>query len=94
MENGGRVLPFFCVQRAAAGYSFRTTRQGLPTATTFSGISFVTTLPAPMTLLLPMLTPGKTQTLPPIQTLLPTAIGRAVSIPRLRSAAASGWAAV
>ena len=34
----------------------RSTLQGLPTATTPEGISFVTTLPAPMTVLEPMVT--------------------------------------
>ena len=34
------------------------TRQGLPTATTLAGMSFVTTLPAPITEFLPIRTPG------------------------------------
>ena len=34
------------------------TRQGFPTATLLSGMSLVTTLPEPITTLLPMLTPG------------------------------------
>ena len=37
----------------------RKTRQGLPTATTPAGMSLVTTDPAPMTLLSPMVTPGR-----------------------------------
>ena len=35
------------------------TLQGLPTATTLSGMSFVTTLPAPITVFLPIVTPFK-----------------------------------
>ena len=59
----------------------RRTRQGLPTATLLAGMSRVTTLPAPMTQLSPMVTPGKTVQLPPNQTLLPTVIGFANSTP-------------
>ena len=40
----------------------RSTRHGLPTATTLAGTSFVTTLPAPITVLSPMVTPGRTIT--------------------------------
>lgn len=48
----------------------RRTRHGLPNATTSAGISRVTTLPAPMTVLSPMLTP-ETITVPaPIQAVL------------------------
>lgn len=52
------------------------TRQGLPTATQFSGIERVTTLPAPITLFLPMTTPGKRIAPPPIQTLSSILTGR------------------
>jgi len=45
--------------------------QGFPKASTLSGISFVTTLPAPIVTLLPMVIPGKTTVLPPIHTLSP-----------------------
>ena len=51
------------------------TDEGLPTATELSGMSFATTLPPPMTTLLPMVTPGITCTPAPIQTLSPTVIG-------------------
>jgi len=44
---------------------------GLPKASMLSGISFVTKLPAPIVTLLPMVIPGKTTVLPPIQTLSP-----------------------
>ena len=53
----------------------RSTRQGLPAATTFAGMSRVTTLPAPTTTLSPMVTPGVTTVLPPNQTLFPMATG-------------------
>ena len=46
-----------------------------------SGISLTTTEPAPITTLLPIVTPPKTQTLPPIHTLSPTFIAFAVSKP-------------
>jgi hypothetical protein len=49
--------------------------QGFPKASMLSGISFVTTLPAPIVTLLPMVIPGKTTVLPPIQTLSPICIG-------------------
>ena len=68
----------------------RRTRQGLPTATTPEGISRVTTLPAPITVLSPIVTPGSTVTPAPIQTLLPTVIGRAISRPALRCSTSSG----
>ena len=68
----------------------RNTRQGLPTATTPAGISLVTTDPAPMTLLSPMVTPGQMTTLPPIQTLLPIRTGLPNSTPLMRGATATG----
>ncbi|KAL4736790.1 hypothetical protein BDV11DRAFT_207321 [Aspergillus similis] len=43
------------------------TLQGLPTATENGGISFVTTLPAPIVHPSPILTPGRITTFPPIQ---------------------------
>ena len=59
--------------------TFLITRQGLPTAIELAGISFVTTEPAPMVQLSPIVTPGNTVTLPPIYTLLPIVIGSAHS---------------
>lgn len=50
------------------------TLTGLPTATALSGMSWVTTAPAPITTLLPMVTPISTVALPPIHTLLPMTI--------------------
>ena len=52
-------------------------RAGTPAARELSGISFVTTDPAATTTLLPMLTPGRIVTFPPIQTSLPIDIGSA-----------------
>ena len=57
---------------------------GLPTAITPLGIFLLTTLPAPIIVLLPIVTPGKTETLAPIQTLSPIVIGRAISNPLIR----------
>ena len=56
---------------------FLITRAGLPAANTPSGMSCVTTDPAPMVEPQPILTPGKTVTLPPIHTLSPTCMGNA-----------------
>ena len=50
----------------------RITRQGLPAAKVWAGMSFVTTLPAPMTQPSPMVTPGQMTTLAPSHTSLPT----------------------
>lgn len=68
------LLHFFFIKRRnikfilSSGYFFLrfslTTRHGLPYAITLSGISLVTTLPAPMTVFWPMVTPGKI-TVPP-----------------------------
>ena len=54
----------------------RTMRQGFPKAITPAGMSCVTTLPAPITDPLPILTPCITTVLPPIQTSSPIVIGR------------------
>jgi len=59
-------------------------RQGLPTATRLAGMSRTTTLPAPITLLLPMVTPGQITQRPPIQTLCPIFTGFAASSPLRR----------
>ncbi len=55
----------------------RITRQGFPTANEFSGIDLLTTLPAPITEFLPIVTPGKIITPPPIQTLSSIVTGKA-----------------
>ena len=67
-----------------------TTRQGFPTASTPAGMSRVTTLPAPMVVSSPMVTPGQMIAPPPIHTRLPMVIGDASSGPAVRSAASSG----
>ena len=51
------------------------TLHGFPTAITLSGMSFVTTLPAPITTLSPIVTPGRMRAPPPIQTLSPIVTG-------------------
>lgn len=56
-------------------HSLRITLQGLPTAKLFGGISFVTTLPAPITLSSPIVTPGKIIAPVQIQTLSPIVTG-------------------
>ena len=53
----------------------RITRHGLPAATTPAGMSFVTTLPAPMTVPSPIVTPGQMIAPPPIQTSGPIVTG-------------------
>ena len=53
------------------------TRQGFPTATQSAGMERVTTLPAPMTLLRPIVTPGKIMAPPPIHTLSSIFMGSA-----------------
>ena len=53
----------------------RNTLQGLPAAKVFEGIDFVTTLPAPITQLLPISTPGQMTTLAPNQQLWPMVTG-------------------
>ncbi|KAH9898930.1 hypothetical protein F4778DRAFT_177860 [Xylariomycetidae sp. FL2044] len=57
------------------------------------GMSFVTTLPAPMVHPRPMVTPGRTMTLPPIQQSSPIVIGAPYSGPLvpLRTRGSVGW---
>ena len=72
----------------------RRIRQGFPAATTPEGISWVTTLPEPMTTLLPMVTPGLMTVFPPIQTEEPMVTGLPYSRSVLRTPASMGCAAV
>lgn len=58
------------------------------------GISFVTTLPAPMTALSPIVTPGKIVQFPPIQTFLPFVTGLANSTSNNHSFESNEWQAV
>src|SRR5690625_6941705 len=53
----------------------RITLHGLPAAKLLLGISFTTTLPAPITQLSPIVTPGQTTTFAPSQQSLPTLTG-------------------
>ena len=75
-------------------YGNRMTRQGFPAASTPAGISRVTTLPAPMTVLSPIVTPGLITVCPPIQTWLPMRTGFPYSSPVARAVGSSGWVAV
>ena len=70
------------------------TRHGLPTAIELAGMLCVTTDPAPMVQLSPMVTPGKMVTDPPIQQLLPMFTGSAHSLRELRSVGSVLWQAV
>ena len=68
-------------------------RQGTPAATTPAGMSWVTTLPAPMTEPLPMVTPPQTTALAPIQTFSSSVMGADVLMPSARWAASTEWPA-
>ena len=68
--------------------------QGLPAATTLSGIHLVTTEPAPIVTLLPIVTPGRIVTLPPIHTLSPILTGSAHSWRVFLSIGSVLWQAV
>ena len=57
--------------------NWRITLHGFPTATQFGGIVRFTTLPAPITLFSPMVTPGRRIQPPPIHTLSFISTGRA-----------------
>ena len=71
----------------SASVTLRNTRHGLPTATTPSGISLVTTLPAPITLPFPIVTPPQTVEFAPIHTSSPMVIALDVHIPSFLCAA-------
>ena len=87
-------LAFFSSQLNDRSLSFsvmvRITRQGFPPAMTLDGISFVTTLPAAMILMSPMVTPGVMVTPPQIHTLFPTVIGHAYSSHSFRRSTSEG----
>ncbi|PSR94229.1 hypothetical protein BD289DRAFT_149051 [Coniella lustricola] len=61
----------------------RMNRAGLPATHVNGSTSFVTTLPAPTVLPLPIVTPGRTMTLPPNQQSSPMVMGLPVSGPRV-----------
>ena len=79
-----------CHKSASACVMGRMTRQGFPAATTWLGISWVTTEPEPMTTSSPIVTPGLMTTLPPIQTSEPIVTGLAYSRLVLRTSASMG----
>ena len=73
-NQGGASLVFahpFSAISTENAYTVRITLQGFPTAKLFGGMFFVTTLPAPIMLLLPIVTPGSTMAPVHIQTLSP-----------------------
>lgn len=72
---------------------FLNIRQGFPAATTPDGISWVTTLPAPITVSSPIVTPLSMVLPPPIQTLFPMLTGSGIKAPAIRSAESSEWLA-
>src|SRR5699024_2310682 len=67
--------------------TFLNTRHGFPTAITPSGIFLVTTLPAPITVPLPIFTPPQIVAFAPIHTSSPIVIGLEVPIPLERCSA-------
>lgn len=58
------------------------TLQGFPAANTPDGISLVTRLPAPITVLSPIVTPGRIVTFEVTHTLLPIVTGLAMTVPK------------
>ena len=70
------------------------TLHGLPKAITLLGISLVTTLPEPIILFSPIVTPGLTIVPPPIHTLSQIFIGNAYSYPSFLSSTSTGCPAV
>ena len=79
-----KIFPAYCVHDFVSlslypsfSPKYRITLQGLPTATQSAGMERVTTLPAPITLFFPIVTPGSRIQPPPIQTLSSIRTGRA-----------------
>ena len=68
-------------RRHCSATIFLTIRHGLPTAMQSAGMSCVTTDPAPITALSPIVTPGSTVTLAPSQAFSPIVIGRSLKTP-------------
>ena len=71
-------------QEANYSSTFLMIRAGFPAATQLAGMSFVTTEPAPMTTLSPMVTPGRMQAFPPIQTFSPMVMAALQQFPSKR----------
>ncbi len=67
------------------------TWHGLPTAMESAGMSWVTTAPAPIIELSPMVTPGQITTLPPSHTLLPMVTSALCCQPSSRGLRAMAW---
>jgi len=67
--------PMRCNEESLYSVISRMTRHGFPAANTPSGMSLVTTLPAPMTVFEPIFTPGQMIAPPPIHTSDPISIG-------------------
>ena len=67
------------------------TLQGTPAAMTPAGMSWVTTLPAPMTEPAPMVTPPQTVAFAPIQTFSSSVMGAEVPTPWLRCSGSTAW---
>ena len=74
----------------SASVIVRITLQGFPAAMDQSGISLVTTLPAPITVLFPMCTPGQMTVFPPIHTLSPKTTSMPYSYMVLRVSGCTG----
>ena len=74
-------------------FNFLITFAGFPTANELSGMSFVTTDPAPITQPFPIVTPGQITEFPPIQQSSPIVTGYAFSSV-FRNSASSGCDAV
>ena len=70
---------------------FLMTRHGLLAQNTPSGMSLVTTLPAPTTVFEPIVTPGQMMAPPPIQTSTPISIGLPNSCLRRSRHSSDGW---
>src|SRR5215510_13004369 len=75
-----------CGDRLIYSVISRMIRHGFPAANTPSGMSLVTTLPAPMTALEPIFTPGQITAPPPTHTSDPISMGLAYSCLRRSSA--------
>ena len=96
--SGGFLLPSgrrrLCSGVFVYSSSDLITRHGFPAANTPAGMSRVTTLPAPMTLSEPMVTPPITRTPAPNHTLSPTVIGLKICQPSRRFFGSMAWVTV
>ncbi len=83
-----------CVLPGGGSVNVRIGLAGLPAAIVSSGMSLLTTDPAPITHRSPICTPGQITTLPPIQQSAPMETGRVFSSPVRRRLASRGCVAV